>query len=296
MKHCMKLRKQPFQMIRSGKKTIELRLYDEKRQKIKVNDEIEFCCINEEAEPFTVQVVGLHRFQSFAELYAALPLLKCGYTWETVAYADPGDMNQYYRPEEQAKYGVIGIEIKLKASEDPLLRASRFLCLVLRHKPDAAGITLDAHGWADVAELLDGMKDRHPLTMEQLEEIVSTDDKQRYSFNSDKTKIRANQGHSIPVDVELKEAEPPEVLYHGTGKKYLNSILENGLVTKSRLYVHLSKDIETAKAVGIRHGALMLFEVASSQMYRDGIPFYRSANGIWMVKHVPVKYLKLLQL
>lgn len=101
---------------------------------------------------------------------------------------------------------------KHEQSADPLLRASRFLSLILRHKPEAAGITLDEHGWADVSELLQGISSRYPLTMAQLEEIVRTDDKQRYSFSENKSKIRANQGHSIPVDVDLVEREPPEIL------------------------------------------------------------------------------------
>ena len=108
----MKLKPEPFRMIRSGKKTIELRLYDEKRQQLKVDDEIEFICPEERQEPFTVRVLALHFFQSFAELYAALPLLKCGYTKETLAGASPDDMNRYYSPEEQAQYGVVGIEIE----------------------------------------------------------------------------------------------------------------------------------------------------------------------------------------
>ena len=203
-------------------------------------------------------------------------------------------MNKYDSDEEQAQYGVVGIEVKLKQSDDPMLRASRFLSLVLRHKPEAAGVTLDEHGWADVEMLLQGVSKRHPLTMAQLEEIVRTDDKQRYSFNDDKTKIRANQGHSIPVDVELTECEPPELLYHGTGKKYFDSIMESGLVPKSRLYVHLSKDIETAKSVGARHGTPVVFTVMSGRMFEDGYLFYCSSNGVWLTKHVPPKYLKVL--
>lgn len=219
MKHTMHLQPQPFSMIRSGEKTIEQRLYDEKRQQIKVNDEIEFCCPESGQNPFTVRVKALHRFRNFAELYGVLPLLRCGYTRETLASASPDDMNAYYSPQQQAKYGVVGIEVKSLAQDDALLRASRFLSLVLRHKPEAAGITLDSHGWAAVDALLAGMAPRHTLTMAQLEEIVRTDDKQRYAFNDSKTKIRANQGHSVPVDVELTECEPPELLYHGTGEK-----------------------------------------------------------------------------
>lgn len=294
MKHSMKLRPQPFERMRSGEKTIELRLYDEKRQQIHVHDDIEFSCTEGNRRPFVARVMALHRFKDFGELYAALPLLKCGYTKETIATASPDDMNLYYTAEEQARYGVVGIEIKLMQADDPLVRASRFLSLVLRHKPEAAGIQLDAHGWADVSELLRGIHQRHPLTFEQLEEIVQTDDKQRYSFNGDKTKIRANQGHSVPVDVELEELEPPEYLYHGTGEKYLDSILQKGLIAKTRLYVHLSANLETAKAVGIRHGTPVVFVVKSGQMFRDGLSFYRSENGVWLTKCVPPCYLEKL--
>ena len=294
MKHKMKLQSQPFNMIRSGQKTFELRLYDEKRQLVQVGDEIEFSCIDGNETPIVVRVIALHRFKNFEELYAALPLLKCGYTKETIGAASPEDMNSYYSPEEQARYGVVGIEIKRKQPNNPMIRASRFLSFVLRHKPEAAGITLDEHGWADVETLLRGFNKRRPLTMEQLEEIVRTDDKQRYSFNDDKTKIRANQGHSIPVDVELEEREPPEFLYHGTGQKYFDSIMEKGLIPKTRLYVHLSKDIETAKSVGVRHGTPVIFTVMSGQMFKDGYLFYCSKNGVWLTKHVPLKYLKVL--
>ena len=128
--------------------------------------------------------------------------------------------------------------------------------------------------------------------MDILEEIVASDEKQRYSFNEDKTLIRANQGHSIPVDVELEETVPPEILWHGTGEKYSASIDEQGLIPKSRLYVHLSKDEETATKVGLRHGKLVMYKVHSAEMQKDGYKFYLSKNGVWLTKEVPVKYLE----
>ncbi|WP_081832836.1 RNA 2'-phosphotransferase [Oribacterium sp. P6A1] len=131
---------------------------------------------------------------------------------------------------------------------------SKFISLILRHKPEVIGISLDEHGWADVSELIKGIDKTHKLDMEILEKIVSEDEKQRYSFNDDKTLIRANQGHSINVDVELKNASPPEILWHGTGEKYVVSILAEGIISKSRLYVHMSKDYDTAVKVGRRHG------------------------------------------
>lgn len=168
---------------------------------------------------------------------------------------------------------------------------SKYIALILRHKPETIGIKLDEHGWADVSELIAGVSKTHPLDMELLEKIVSEDEKQRYSFNEEKTLIRANQGHSVPVDVELAETEPPEVLYHGTGEKYVSSIDAQGLIAKSRLYVHLSKDVEIALNVGQRHGKPVIYEVKSGEMNRDGFKFYLSVNGVWLTKVVPIKYL-----
>ena len=169
---------------------------------------------------------------------------------------------------------------------------SKFISLILRHKPETIGITLDEHGWANVDELIAGVSKSYPLDLARLERIVAEDEKQRYSFNDDKTLIRANQGHSIPVDVELEEVEPPKILYHGTGEKYVASINEQGLIPKSRLYVHLSGDEDTARKVGQRHGKPVTYTVKSGEMYRDGIVFYRSVNGVWLTKAVPVKYLE----
>ena len=171
-----------------------------------------------------------------------------------------------------------------------LTKTSKYISLILRHKPDVIGITLDDHGWANVDELINGVSKKYKLTMEVLEEIVETDDKQRYSFNDDKSKIRANQGHSINVDVELEEVKPPEYLWHGTGRKYLDGIMKDGLISKSRLYVHLSDKYSTAINVGKRHGDPVVLTVWAGDMYRDGYKFYRSKNGVWLVKHVPVEY------
>lgn len=168
-----------------------------------------------------------------------------------------------------------------------LTRISKYMCLILRHRPDAIGITLDEHGWANVDELLNGLE----INMSELEFIVKTDDKQRYSFNEDKTLIRANQGHSIPVDVELEEIKPPEYLWHGTGEKYVWDICSKGLISKSRLYVHLSSDTETAITVGKRHGSPAIFRVNALKMHQDGFKFYLSKNGVWLTKNVPVEYL-----
>ena len=168
---------------------------------------------------------------------------------------------------------------------------SKYISLILRHKPETIGITLDEHGWANVDELILGISKTHTLNMDILEEIVSTDEKQRYSFNEDKTLIRANQGHSVQVDVELNEVKPPETLWHGTGEKYMESIDTQGLISKSRLYVHLSKDVDTAIKVGKRHGKPVLYKVKALDMYNDGFRFYLSKNGVWLTKEVSVEYL-----
>ena len=168
---------------------------------------------------------------------------------------------------------------------------SKYISLILRHKPEVIGITLDEHGWANVDELIEGVSRTHKLDMAILEQIVAEDEKQRYSFNEDKTLIRANQGHSIPVDVELEEQQPPEILYHGTGEKYVASIDAQGLIPKSRLYVHLSRDKETANKVGSRHGQPVIYKVNSGDMSRDGSKFFCSVNGVWLTNEVPVKYL-----
>lgn len=169
------------------------------------------------------------------------------------------------------------------------------MSLILRHKPEVIEITLDEHGWASVNDLICGVEKNNPgFNMDILEQIVRTNSKQRYSFNDDKSLIRANQGHSINVDMELKEKEPPEYLYHGTGEKYVESINQDGLIPKSRLYVHLSKDIKTAENVGKRHGKEVVYRINSGQMYRDGYKFYLSKNGVWLTKEVPVKYLEIV--
>ena len=168
---------------------------------------------------------------------------------------------------------------------------SKFISLILRHRPEAIGITLDEHGWADVSELIEGVSKTHHLDMQTLEEIVRSDSKQRYSFSEDKRLIRANQGHSIPVDVELDRLDPPYILFHGTGKKYMNSIEKEGLLPKGRLYVHLSKDTKTAKTVGARHGTPIVYKVRAGAMARDGYEFFLSKNGVWLTKKVPVEYL-----
>ncbi len=171
------------------------------------------------------------------------------------------------------------------------VKLGRFLILVLRHDPHAAGITLDEHGWADVNELLAGVnRTGRKIDRVTLERIVRENNKQRYSFNGDGTKIRANQGHSLQVDVELKAAQPPKYLYHGTASRFLPAIQAEGIRKMSRQHVHLSGDFETAMAVGKRHGIPVVITIDAGAMARDGVAFYRSENGVWLCGHVEPKY------
>ena len=174
-----------------------------------------------------------------------------------------------------------------------LTKLSRFLSFVLRHRPEEIGLSLDENGWADVDELLKAInRDRHTMTLETLQEIVATDDKQRYTFNSDGTKIRASQGHSIKVDLELTAVEPPDVLYHGTASRLLPLIEEKGLEPQNRQYVHLSSDIETAIKVGSRHGKPVVLTIDAKQMQADGHAFYLSENKVWLISHVAPRYFR----
>lgn len=175
-----------------------------------------------------------------------------------------------------------------------LIKISRFLSLVLRHHPEIIDLHIDSHGWAEVEELLLKMKKKYPISREILEEIVRTDNKNRYSFDEERRRIRANQGHSISVDVELEERKPPEFLYHGTGAKYVTSISQQGLLPMSRLFVHLSEEKKTAREVGKRHGNPVIYRVRSGDMGKKGYRFYLSVNHVWLTKEVPADFLSLM--
>lgn len=171
---------------------------------------------------------------------------------------------------------------------------SKFLSLVLRHKPEEIGLELDGNGWADVDVLIQRCNQHDvSLTVDVLKHIVDTNLKKRFAFNEDYTKIRASQGHSVDVDLALKTVNPPAVLYHGTAERFASSILEMGLTKQERQHVHLSSDAETALNVGRRHGKPLVFEVSALQMVADGHEFFLSDNGVWLTDHVPVKYLKV---
>lgn len=177
-----------------------------------------------------------------------------------------------------------------------LTSLSKFLSLVLRHKPEAANITVDEHGWASISDLINNNKNpRNKFTREIIEEIVKTDEKQRYSISPDGNFIRANQGHSFKVDLELKPQVPPPILYHGTATRFIDSIFKEGLKPMSRLQVHLSKDIETARKVGARHGKAAIIEIDTAKMQNAGYVFYISENGVWLTDKVPPEFMKVLE-
>ncbi len=169
---------------------------------------------------------------------------------------------------------------------------SKFISLILRHKPEEIGITLDRYGWADTTGLIEGINAKgYMIDTETLERIVREDSKQRYSFSPDRKKIRANQGHSISVEVEMPVTVPPEKLYHGTAERFLESIKENGIKKMNRLYVHLSGDIETAFKVGSRHGKPVVLVICTAAMLADGFQFRLSENGVWQSDDIAWKYV-----
>ncbi len=171
-------------------------------------------------------------------------------------------------------------------------RISKKLSYLLRHNPDVFGLTLDAQGWCKVDELLKAFEENGtPLTRELLEEVVATNDKKRFAFNEDSTKIRASQGHSISIDLGYTPVEPPEILYHGTAKRFLDAIFKEGLQKRSRHHVHLSPDLDTAVKVGQRHGQVVVLKVMAKAMFDQGHAFYRSQNGVWLTEEVKPEFL-----
>ncbi|AZB24084.1 RNA 2'-phosphotransferase [Chryseobacterium bernardetii] len=171
-------------------------------------------------------------------------------------------------------------------------RISKFLSLILRHQPETIGLKLDENGWADVEELRErSAKKKVYFSLEELDEVVETNNKKRFAFNEDKTKIRASQGHSINIDLALEALQPPDFLYHGTAEANISSILEKGIEKRSRQHVHLSADRETATKVGMRHGKPIILTIRTGKMYEDGIAFYLSANGVWLTEFVDPKYI-----
>ena len=175
-----------------------------------------------------------------------------------------------------------------------LARLSKFLSLVLRHEPSRIGLTLDSGGWVTVDELLRAVTQAGlPLTRVTLARIVAENDKQRFRFSEDGLRIRANQGHSVAIDLGLTPLTPPDLLYHGTATRFLESIRQEGLRPQSRQHVHLSPDVTTATKVGQRHGKPVVLTVKSGAMHSAGYHFYQSDNGVWLTAHVPPSYLMI---
>ena len=175
---------------------------------------------------------------------------------------------------------------------DRLVKTSKFLSLVLRHKPELIGITLDSAGWTSVPELLRACRAYgQNLTLAELHDVVASNDKRRFSLSRDGQMIRANQGHSLPVELGYSPAAPPDILYHGTVEMFLPSIRLEGLRKGARHHVHLSAVAEAARRVGGRRGKPIILKVESGRMHRDGLEFFVSANGVWLTEHVPPGYL-----
>lgn len=174
-----------------------------------------------------------------------------------------------------------------------LVRTSKFLSLVLRHKPQAIGISLDNAGWVAIADLLDAANAAGTkLDFDLLLRVVHENDKQRFTISPDGESIRANQGHSIDVDLGLTPSMPPEVLYHGTVARFLDGIQAKGLLPGNRQHVHLSADRRTAESVGKRRGEPIVLRIDAQRMADDSIPFYLSENGVWLTANVSIEYIE----
>ena len=175
-----------------------------------------------------------------------------------------------------------------------LVRTSKFLALVLRHEPRRIGLSLDEGGWASVPELIERATSAGvTLTADSLKEVVEQNDKGRFSLSEDGLRIRAVQGHSLPVDLGLDAVEPPRVLYHGTAKRFLTGIRDQGLTSRGRQHVHLSPDEPTAGRVGQRHGKPVVLRIQSGEMCADGYEFFLSENSVWLTGEVPPQYIDI---
>jgi putative RNA 2'-phosphotransferase len=173
-----------------------------------------------------------------------------------------------------------------------LVQASKFLALVLRHQPQRIGLAVDDAGWARVSELI-GCARRSGVELSEavITEVVEKNEKQRFKLSEDGTKIRASQGHSLPIDLGLEPVRPPDVLYHGTATRFLPSIRERGLTSRGRQYVHLSPDEDTATRVGQRHGQPVVLRIQAALMYAHGHEFFLSENGVWLTREVPLQFV-----
>lgn len=175
------------------------------------------------------------------------------------------------------------------------IKISKFLSLILRHKPEEIGLVLDENGWVNIADLIENSaKFGSVFTLEELQEVVAMNDKKRFSFDESRTKIRASQGHSIEVEIGFEELIPPPILYHGTAERNLDSIKKNGLKKMARHHVHLSSETETARNVGKRYGVPVILQIDAARMIASGFKFYISANGVWLADEVPTEFLIVL--
>ncbi len=170
------------------------------------------------------------------------------------------------------------------------IKISKFLSMLLRHKPEEIALSLDENGWADINDIVDKSKEIE-LSVDKIIYVIETSDKKRFQLSDDRSKIRANQGHSIPVNLDLKEKEPPEILYHGTATRFIKNIRKHGLTSQKRNHVHLSNSIETAMEVGKRYGEPILLKVHAQKMYKQGMKFYLSENGVWLTNNVPIEFI-----
>ncbi len=179
-------------------------------------------------------------------------------------------------------------------SEKQNTKISKFLSLVLRHKPETIKIKLDENGWVIVEELIRKMNNNgKKINFDILEYVVKTNFKKRFAFNADRTKIRASQGHSLEIDLNYEPINPPEILYHGTSERFLDSIFKSGIEKRNRQHVHLSFDKKTALKVGQRHGNAVIIEIQAKKMNKNGHKFYLSENKVWLTDYVPIKYFKI---
>lgn len=175
-------------------------------------------------------------------------------------------------------------------------KTSKFLSLILRHQPEVVGLTLDENGWVEVKKLIKSCEESdNKFTFAELKEIVETNDKKRFAFNENETKIRANQGHSLEVEIEFEKQMPPESLFHGTAEKNLDVIFAEGLKKMQRHHVHLSANAETARSVGSRYGKPVILQIDTKSMLNEGFEFFVSANSVWLVENVPAKFLKVYE-
>ena len=175
-------------------------------------------------------------------------------------------------------------------NDKTLQKISKYFSFILRHKPESIGLNLDSEGWANITELIDKTND-FELTKDIIDIVVETNDKQRFKLNSNKEKIKANQGHSISINLNLEAIEPPSFLFHGTAERFIESINFSGLKKQNRHHVHLTESISVAKSVGCRYGQLVLLKVNTKNMYDEGFSFFRTTNNVWLVEEVPSKYI-----